>query len=286
MKRIHCFSLLLVILVFSMCSKEETLPVAKFAVDREMATVGDLIRFTNLSENALDFFWDFGDGTTSTEKSPSHTYTAAGTFTVTLKVTGAEGENSISRTIVVSFPVPVSAFTMDKTTAEEGQTIRFTNASQHATTYTWDFGDGSTSGEANPSHAYAKKGTYTVKLTATGNGGTHFSTMMVTITEPPLAALPPAGFYSGNTDEGGTISFTIEGDKITSFDGSFFISAGGAVYEMSIFYMSFGTMTRTTSGFTVTNYWGKKLTGSFSNNKITGTWQHDYGTTGYTANKK
>lgn len=65
--------------------------------------------------------------------------------------------------------LPVSQFTADKTTAcATPLTIKFTNSSTNATTYTWDFGDGATSTDKDPSHDYTKAGTYTVKLTTTG----------------------------------------------------------------------------------------------------------------------
>ncbi|HLO92009.1 MAG TPA: PKD domain-containing protein [Lentimicrobium sp.] len=57
----------------------------------------------------------------------------------------------------------------------------FTNQSQNATSYSWDFGDGQTSTDANPTHTYAAAGTFNVKLTATGAGGNDVITQPITV---------------------------------------------------------------------------------------------------------
>jgi len=61
------------------------------------------------------------------------------------------------------------SFTMDKTNAEVGETITFTNTSQYATSYEWDFGDGNSSTEENPTHSYSSTGEFTITLTANGD---------------------------------------------------------------------------------------------------------------------
>ena len=67
------------------------------------------MRFTNLSNNATAFKWNFGDGTTSRENEPSHTYTAAGTFTVTLTATSPDGGSlALERSITVQPRSPIS----------------------------------------------------------------------------------------------------------------------------------------------------------------------------------
>lgn len=78
-------------------------------------------------------------------------------------------------------PKPVAAFTMDKSEALARDTVTFTNQSTDATSYSWDFGDDSVSVAENPVHAFWEKGTYTVTLTATGNGGTNSTSLDITI---------------------------------------------------------------------------------------------------------
>ena len=80
---------------------------------------------------------------------------------------------------------PVAAFTIANDGCIAPCTVNFTNTSTNATTYLWDFGDGTaTSADASPAHLYNNAGTYTAKLTATGEGGTHTATKTVTINAP------------------------------------------------------------------------------------------------------
>ena len=86
------------------CSEDEaTKPVASFTSE-----VTDLVvDFTNTSTDATAYLWDFGDDSTSTEKSPSYTYADFGTFSVTLTVTGPGGTASVSEDVVLASSEPV-----------------------------------------------------------------------------------------------------------------------------------------------------------------------------------
>ena len=69
-------------------------------------------------------------------------------------------------------PEPLASFEIDKAAAKMGETITFSNSSQHASNFDWDFGDGHSSKEENPAHAYSGARIYTATLTASGEGGT------------------------------------------------------------------------------------------------------------------
>ena len=121
------------------------------------------------------YSWTFGDGSTSTIQNPSHTYAAAGTYTVAFTVTDNQGAtNSVSHTVTVTSgnQPPVAGFT----SSCSGRTCNFLSTSSDPdgsiATYSWTFGDGGTSTLQNPSHTYAVGGTtYTVTLTVTDNQG-------------------------------------------------------------------------------------------------------------------
>lgn len=106
------FSVLLAMLMLAMvsCQKDdETTPDptkanADFWFALSGSTAPATAIFTNLSTNATTFAWDFGDGAVSSEKSPSHTFTAAGTFTVKLKATGESSSHEVSKTITLEQP--------------------------------------------------------------------------------------------------------------------------------------------------------------------------------------
>lgn len=136
--------------------------------------------FTNTSSGAENYWWDLGDGTTSTETNPVHTYTAAGAYTVTLEACNDAGCDTAVGQVEV-LPEPQAAFDY----AAHLLTVTFTNASANAAAYLWAFGDGATSAETNPVHAYPAAGTYTVTLTATGVCGEDTISYAVTVVAPP-----------------------------------------------------------------------------------------------------
>ena len=154
------------------------LPVAEFT-----ATTADLTAtFSNTSSNATSYTWDFGDETgTSADENPVYTYAESGTYTVKLTATNDDGSNEVTSelTVTAAASTPVAGFTVNTSDLR----ATFTNTSTDATSYTWDFGDGSgTSTDENPIYTYAGEGVYTVKLIATGNGETDEFTSEVTVT--------------------------------------------------------------------------------------------------------
>lgn len=96
------FKLLMILAVaailFSGCAKD---PLALFSVDKDVVYVGDEVTFTNASVDADTYYWDFGDGKTSTEFSPKHTYEVAGTYTVYLHANTKKNASVASLTITV-----------------------------------------------------------------------------------------------------------------------------------------------------------------------------------------
>ncbi|MCX6274370.1 MAG: PKD domain-containing protein [Bacteroidetes bacterium] len=147
------------------------------------------VNFTNFSTgNQLTYFWDFGDGTTSTQQLPSHTYTTSGSFTVTLAVTDSSGcSNTLTKQAYVQTVNPAAGYIPPPpTTSCAPLTAQFTDASVGSIGWLWDFGDGTTSTLQNPVHTYITPGTYIVALTTTSAGGgcqqliSNFSTFIVT----------------------------------------------------------------------------------------------------------
>ena len=175
------------------------------------------VTFANLSSNATNFGWDFGDGQTSTAVGPSNTYTNAGSYTVTLTAVGAGGTNTLARTnyIVVTNPPPpvVADFTGSPTSGVAPLTVSFTNLSTGATSYSWDFGDTQTSTVVTPGNTYTNAGSYTVTLTANGAGGTNTlaRTNYILVVNPAQLVVTPASLDFGMvfTNTTGLASFVI-----------------------------------------------------------------------------
>lgn len=153
---------------------------------------GDPVTFTaSVNEKAskpVMGSWDFGDGASAQGMTASHAFTQEGTYTVTFTAMNGNGRGSDSRTCTVTAEDPceaaeIIAINPSTMTPDTRTAIRFAANMRGSAPmeYSWDFGDGATSTEANPSHTYSEPGTYTVTLTVTNCGGTVSRTMDITV---------------------------------------------------------------------------------------------------------
>lgn len=127
--------------------------------------------FANSSAGATSYAWDFGDGNTSTEESPTHVYDTPDTYTIALVVSNDAGLSStLEQTITIL--APVSAAFTSQVDPDDYTTFSFMDASEGSVaSLLWEFGDGFQFTGMNPSHTYAEDGIYTVTLTATSITG-------------------------------------------------------------------------------------------------------------------
>ncbi len=137
----------------------------------------------------FNYLWSFGDGTTSTAASPAKTYTATGSYTVSLTVTDAQGCQTTQTVpgMIQIFPADVQ-FSTVSATACTGQPFVFTNTSTPSSgTWVWNFGDGSPlSPFFSPTHTYTTPGVYSVTLLGTfGTGCSGTFNATVTVQDPP-----------------------------------------------------------------------------------------------------
>ncbi len=129
--------------------------------------------FKNTSLGGTDFQWDFGDGTTSTDIDPTHTYPNTGTYTVKLTAidTTTCNKTDVATFPITVYPVPTAEYDFGPKPGDINKPINFTNQSVGANSYVWDFGDGETSIAANPSHIFNETATFNVCLIATNAAG-------------------------------------------------------------------------------------------------------------------
>ncbi len=191
-------------------------PVAAFSADITSGIAPLTVQFTDQSTNSpIQWNWSFGDGNFSTLQSPSHVYEPAGTFTVILNATNADGSDTETKTDYITVtasvpPAPVAAFTADVTSGTAPLTVQFTDQSTNSPTqWNWSFGDGNFSILQNPLHVYEPAGTYTVTLNATNAGGFDLMTRAdyITVTGAVIPA-PVAAFTADVTN--GTAPLSVQ----------------------------------------------------------------------------
>lgn len=204
----------------------------------------NITSFVNLSsipDGSIDnYLWSFGDGNSSSEISPLHTYTDAGIYNLTLLATSNMScENTLEQNFEVKAS-PQSNFTASP--ACYGEPILFWNttintAISPAISYLWDFGDESISTESDPQHTYTDNGEYFVKMIAAGLNGCHDTiTKSITVNANPEAKVEnlsaciniPHQIMDASTIEDGeinkweweidTLEFTVENPQHTFTD--------------------------------------------------------------------
>lgn len=187
--------------------------------------------FDNTSAGGLNFFWDFGDGTTSNADNPSHLYTSIGSYTVKLYAFDSTSCNKAdSTTFVISVvPIPVSSFTFNPAPPQENTPTQFTNLSVAATTYLWHFGDGDSSTEVNPVHQFNATGNYNVCLTASNAAGCSDDTCIQVSAVVKALLDVPSAFTPGKFGVNGIVS--VKGFGVKEMQWTIYNRLGQKVFE-------------------------------------------------------
>jgi PKD repeat protein len=181
-------------------------PEPDFKVDLRAGIAPLQVLFTDLSKgNPTSWFWDFGDGGNSHAQNPIHTYANPGTYNVTLTVANEQG--SMSKTspelvIVTSLPPtaspPIASFTWQDMSNTLEWRVQFADQSQgNPSSWKWEFGDGKTSTERNPSHVYSAGGPYTVKLTAATDPSASDTVQQEIMVKRPWSVVGEIGPFGG-----------------------------------------------------------------------------------------
>jgi PGF-pre-PGF domain-containing protein len=183
--------------------------IADFAMNKVAGVAPLAIQFTDLSIGDIVLWrWDFGDGSSSNVRNPTHTYFLPGTYAVRLTVSNAIGVNlvysddfgaqllgdvrniSAKKSLVFASETPVAYFYADFSEGQAPLTVQFFDGSTgYLNSWFWDFGDGSTSRTRNPRHTFYSPGTYNVRLTvkdAFGNG-IYSGSKLIDVYDVPIA---------------------------------------------------------------------------------------------------
>lgn len=191
------------------------------------------INFTNTGYGGISFFWDFGDGSFSTDKNPTHTYQQPGTYfgmMIAHDPNACRPYDTVLFTVTVYDWPPVAAFTANPTVIVDYVTdVHFTNQSQGATSYLWEFGDGATSTDVHPVHRYTVSGQYLACLNAFNSGGCPAKVCELIYVELiPVIDVPNA--FSPNGDGANDVLY-VKGQDVVSLDFKVFNRWGELVFQ-------------------------------------------------------
>jgi gliding motility-associated-like protein len=212
------------------------LPIAKF---KPIPTIGCKplsVQFTDssLAGTALNYLWNFGDGTTSTQTNPQHTYTQSGKYSVSLTIVATNGcidtlTFAIPDMITVR-PGPSSALDVDKTTTTiSDPDFTFTEASLSSIGCKIMFGDGDSSLNCTTKHTYNKTGKYTVRQIVIDEYGCLDTTFVIVEVTPDIRFFIPNAFSPNGSGLNDTFMPVMEG--IASYHFMIFDRWGELFFE-------------------------------------------------------
>ena len=208
-------------------------PKADFSSVDTLTCKGKDVRFVNASQGInMVYAWTFGDGNSANTVNPVNVYNSDGNYNIRLVATDVNGcKDTMQKNSYIKVRTARPSFTIkDSISSCLPFEVVFTNTSVNTVSQTWDFGDGSGSTLANPSHYYFSVGTYTVKLFGTGPGGcadSAFKTITVysntaSLTYSPLTGCSPlAVMFHASTPGPVTYLWDLnDGNTLTTTDSN------------------------------------------------------------------
>ncbi|MFN8143044.1 MAG: PKD domain-containing protein [Bacteroidia bacterium] len=151
-------------------------PQADFSISDTVVCLSDAVQFTNTGTTGT-YSWNFGDvgsgvNNTSALSNPTHTFSAPGTYTISLTVSVGSCTDNITKTVRVRVPPTVQFITPDRQACDTPFTVSFSDTTSGLNAWSWQFGDPASgaldsSSLQNPSHTYHSFGNYTINLTVT-----------------------------------------------------------------------------------------------------------------------
>ena len=258
-------------------------PVADFQVSSKDLLITCKDASYDEDGDNLTYKWDFGDGSSSSDRSPSHTYAKNGTYTVTMTVTDGKLSSAVTRevtvqsnTVVSGNHAPVADFHYKFTGLSGVLTAAATDADKDELSYVWNFGDGLTSTEKNPKVTYKTGGEKTITLTVSdGKTSSEPRAYKVTLAADTVKIPQKSGiYYKGDADgiyiwAGTNVQLTGSwpGTAMTkaseSADWSFYDTSAISYDSINMIFLK----------------GGNKLTGDITNAPVTGCYDNGQWTT-------
>ncbi len=209
-------------------------PRVEIVIDSGVVCVGERIIFSNASQNATEYLWDFGDGTTSGVFEPAHIYENPGEYRVILTAfnQGECEQQNVQEVLIRVNPRPEASFTYRCLEDPEFfGVVEFSNTSAGAVRYLWSFGDGDSSTVANPSHRYPRAGTFTATLITENELGCFSEPFTEEIELKFFSGLHvPNAFMPGNA-QADVSCFKPKGVNLREYSLKIFDTWGNVVWE-------------------------------------------------------
>lgn len=207
------------------------LPEMRYEIGDRRGCVPMTVEFNNYAA-ANHYYWDFGDGAGSLEPNPVHTYTQPGTYDVQLVAAYDDAcfDTLFLEAEIEIFPAPYVDFEMETDPDGPPGSVRMVNLSEGATKFFWDFGDGTTSEEANPTHRYYDNRTRQVYLRGTNVFGCVADTIKA-VAPPLLKGLFIPNAFSPEAGLGEVRLFKPKGAGLKEYKVQVFSPYGQLVWE-------------------------------------------------------
>lgn len=194
-------------------------------------------------QNDVSVVWNFGDGATSTDLNPNHTFSAAGNYTIRLTVSSGGNQATATTTVNVDAAqpannLPVATIAVNVEGGMAPLTVEFNGSSSmdidgNIVSYAWNFGDGGNSNLVDPSHTFVSAGNYNVTLTVTDNqGSTNNATQRIQVTAPG-GVVSSLGCSNSNPDLALTKTLLYPNAAVDALKDRFFKIEAPANYDPS-----------------------------------------------------
>ncbi len=171
------------------------------------------------TDGTNSWLWNFGDGATSTNQNPVHTYSSSGIYNVTLTISSVNGcQDSYSRNIeIIIYPSPIADFSYFPLLPQFGEPVLFTNESLNSTSWIWNFGNGDSSTLENPTSVYSNSGNYLATLEVfAANGCVDSAQIYFPVNFDPIAYVPNS--FSPDGDEFNNVFLPIFSSGLDNFN--------------------------------------------------------------------
>ena len=210
----------------------DDLPNAQFAVPNPNGCYPIMVGLFNQSTSANSYFWDFGDGQTSTQTSVYHFFENAGAYTVTLIASNANGcsDTLVVDSAVFAYPRPTAQFIANAVVfPEPGKIFEFDNLSVGGTEYFWSFGTGDISELFEPIYEYPEHGSYNVVLRVFNQYGCLDTAMVSVFVELTSGLFVPNAVAIGESGDAGV--FLPKGAGIGQYEAWIYDNWGNMLWE-------------------------------------------------------